>query len=104
MPPRKKLYSAVLTSPRLARKCSFSHVAASQDARGLPVTCAAEEANLKPRISEPSVSGMPLAAYKSRRFAGEPCAWLRVVAPLLSAHWRDGTVNSSWSKSEMVWQ
>ena len=60
---------------RVAEKCSSSHVADSDEASGLPVTWAADEANLNLRMSAPSVSGMPLAAYKSRIFAGEPWAW-----------------------------
>src|SRR5215211_5498872 len=40
------------------RKCSASQVADSDDTSGLPVTLAADVANLKRRISVPPVSGM----------------------------------------------
>ena len=49
---------------------------------------AAEVAHLKRWTSAPSVSGMSLAAYRSRRLAGEPCAWLRTCRLRLAAHAR----------------
>ena len=64
-------------------KCSPSHVAASQEVRYFPVTFDAEDANLNLVISEPSVSGISEAAYRSRIFPGEPCAWSRVILPCL---------------------
>jgi len=49
---------AFFTSANEERKCSFSQVADSEETNFLPVTFAAEVANLKRRISLPSVSGI----------------------------------------------
>ena len=64
---------AFFTSPQELKKCSFNQVADSEETSGLPVTLAADEANLNRRISVPSVSGISTTLYKSNVFAGEPC-------------------------------
>jgi hypothetical protein len=49
-------------SERFEMKCSLSHVPASQEAKYLPVTLAADDANFSLVISLPSVSGISVAA------------------------------------------
>ena len=65
--------NAFLISLSVETKCSFSQVALSAEANGLPNTCAVDAANLILKISVPSVSGISTTPYKSSVLAGEPC-------------------------------